>query len=65
MMGYKVVEVKDKKQFNVVEKRTHFAEEYVIKTFSDKEDARKMSRSLNLGSGFDGWTPGFFLNSVN
>jgi len=32
MMGYKVIEVKDKKQFNVVEKRSQFQEEYVIKT---------------------------------
>jgi len=65
MMGYKVIEVKDKKQFNVVEKRSQFQEEYVIKTYSDKEDARKMSRSLNLGNGFDGWTPSFFLNTAS
>lgn len=65
MMGYKVIEVKDKKQFNVVEKRSQFSEEYVIKTYTDKEDARKMSRSLNLGSGFDGWTPSFFLNTAS
>jgi hypothetical protein len=65
MMGYKVVEVKDKKQFNVVERRPQFSEEYTIKTFSDKEDARKMSRTLNLGGGFDGWTPSFFLNTAS
>lgn len=65
MMGYKVIEVKDKKQFNVVERRPQFQEEYVIKTYTDKEDARKMSRSLNLGAGFDGWTPNFFLNTAS
>lgn len=64
-MGYKVVESKDKKQFNVVERRPQFSEEYVIKKFSNKDDAKKMSRSLNLGSGFDGWTPSFFLNTVD
>ncbi len=27
-------------------------------------EARKIARHLNMGGGFDGWTPGFFLAKV-
>lgn len=33
-----------------------------IKQFPVKTDAVKLLRFLNLGGGFDGWTPDFFLN---
>ena len=56
--NYKIVE--ENNAFNVFEVPT----EQVIKTFSDNKEARKFLRHLNLGGGFDGWTPTFFLKSV-
>ena len=32
-----------------------------IRQFNGLEPARKFLRHLNLGGGFDGWTPTFFL----
>lgn len=61
-MGYKVIESENK--FKVIEKRPETKEEISIREFTDKEEAKKLSRSLNLGAGFDGWTPNFFMNSV-
>lgn len=34
--------------------------EQVIYQNQSKEVARKLSRKLNLGGGFDGWSPTFF-----
>ena len=28
------------------------------------EDAKKLCRNLNLGGGFDGWTPAFFVDNT-
>jgi len=28
------------------------------------EDAKKMCRNLNLGGGFDAWTPAFFVDNT-
>ena len=61
-MPYKVIE--NDKQFRVVERRSETNEELTIRTFLEKEEARKFSRSLNFGAGFDGWTPNFFLDKV-
>ena len=58
-MGYKVIE--NEKAFEVIERRSETKEEYTIKRFTNKDDAKKFSRHLNLGGGFDGWTPDFFL----
>lgn len=57
-MSHKIEEVGS--EFNVVEVRTT-GEEYSLKSFSNKEEARKFRRFLNLGGGFDNWTPNFFL----
>lgn len=57
-MSHKIEEVNS--AYNVVEVRTT-GEERVLKTFSDKEEAKKFRRFLNLGGGFDNWTPDFFL----
>lgn len=57
-MGYKVIE--DSSKFNVVEKRLETKEEIIIKSFATKDEAKAFSRHLNLGGGFDGWTPDFF-----
>jgi hypothetical protein len=54
MMGYKMNE-KDG-LFEIVEKGS----ELVVAVRKGKEDATKLTRSLNLGAGFDGFTPTFF-----
>ena len=35
----------------------------VIKKFENTEEAKKACRHLNLGGGFDGYTPNFFLKT--
>ena len=36
----------------------------IIKTGMRKEEAKSMTRHLNMGGGFDGWTPSFFLAQI-
>ena len=45
---------------SVIETTTQF----LVKKFENINDARKFMRSLNLGGGFDGFTPSFFMKSV-
>jgi hypothetical protein len=60
-MTYNLVEGKDKAKYDVLEETTN----QVIKSFpGDKfSEARAFMRHLNLGGGFDSWTPTFFLKS--
>lgn len=53
-MSYRV-ENKNK-EYIIVEKDT----ELVIAKFIAQKEARALCRSLNLGSGFNGFTPNFF-----
>ncbi len=46
--------------YNVIEVKTT-GEECVLKEFTEKEEAKKFRKFLNLGGGFDNWTPNFFL----
>ena len=57
-MSYRVEEVvlNKKKVFRVIEKDTNLE---LFETTSNR-DARRVCRSLNLGSGFAGYTPSFF-----
>lgn len=55
---YKLVE--ENKTYSVYE----IATEQVIKSFTDKSEAKKFLRHLNLGGGFSGWTPTFFMVPV-
>jgi hypothetical protein len=48
------------KKFEVVEVAT----EQTIRIFPSKEKAKTLLRHLNLGGGFDGWTPSFVLKSI-
>jgi hypothetical protein len=61
-MTYNLVEGKDKSMYDVLEETTN----QVIKSFPGDKflEARAFMRHLNLGGGFDGFTPNFFLNSV-
>lgn len=56
-MNYRVVEGSN---FTVVETTT----EQIINTFSTIKEAKNYMRYLNLGGGFDGWTPQFMLKKV-
>lgn len=53
-MAYRVNE--NKNLFEIIEKGS----ELVVATRKDKNEAVKLCRTLNLGSGFDGFTPPFF-----
>ena len=58
MNNYEIVVLKDK--FAVVEKSTGqriMAEKFGL--YDREIEARAYARHLNLGSGFDGWTPAF------
>lgn len=50
---------KTEKTFDIVEKDNNL----IVKTTSDESEARKLCRSLNLGAGFNGFTPSFFCYS--
>jgi len=61
-MTYNLVEGKDKSMYDVFEETTS----QVIKSFpGDKfSEARSFMRHLNLGGGFDGWTPSFLVKNI-
>ncbi len=63
-MAYRVVQ--SNKTFQVMEERKldNLIETICIKNLSSREDAKQMMRKLNGGSGFNGWTPNFFLTEV-
>lgn len=46
--------------YSVVEYLT----EQTVGKFSDKLEARKFLRHLNLGGGFDGWSPAFMFRPI-
>jgi len=61
-MTYNLVEGKDKSMYDVLEETTS----QVIKSFPGDRfsEARAFMRHLNLGGGFDGWTPTFLLKKI-
>jgi len=71
-MSYRVQEdlllhnnpVKNCTVYDVYEHRSETKEKIWIKRFTDKAEAKSFSRHLNLGGGFDGWTPDFFRVQV-
>ena len=62
-MNYNLVEGKNKSMYDVFEETTN----QVIKSFpGDKfSEARAFMRHLNLGGGFDGWTPSFLVKNIS
>ena len=58
-MKYKMKE--DNGFWNIIETPT----QHVIRSFKDREEAKKYMRNLNFGAVFDGWTPAFFLKDLN
>lgn len=55
-VNYKVVETAG--EFAVIENRTG----HVIRKYSSHPEAKKMMKHLNLGGGFDGFSPNFLFN---
>jgi len=53
-MNYKIVQMNNK--WAVIEIRT----ELIINYYTTRDAARKVVRRLNLGAGFNGWSPPFF-----
>ena len=62
-MNYNLVEGQDKLMYDVVEETTG----QVIKSFAGDKflEAREFMRHLNLGGGFDGFTPTFLLKKFS
>ena len=60
-MSYNLVEGQDRSMYDVVEETTG----QVIKSFTGDKflEARNFMRHLNLGGGFDGFTPSFVLKN--
>jgi hypothetical protein len=52
---------KGSKGYNIREKLTST----LIEVEREEKEARTLCRKMNLGSGFNGWTPQFFANHVN
>lgn len=67
-MNYKIVEglflpessEKNCPVYSVLETKT----EQIIQTFMQRDEAKGFLRHLNLGGGFDGFTPNFLLKKV-
>lgn len=58
-MSYKVV--KNNESFDIYEKDS----DVLIDLDTTEENARNLCRKMNLGSGFNGWTPPFFAVKYN
>ena len=56
-MGYRVHKHED--SFKVVEVNDGEVKDVLVGI--PEEEAKTVSRNLNFGGGFDGWTPDFFL----
>jgi hypothetical protein len=61
MMNYKVIQSAVVDRFDVFETQT----EQVVLPATTNKIAKEMCRNLNLGAGFDGRTPSFFLQQIH
>lgn len=59
-MSY-VVKEKEQNKFVILEKET----DVEIEVPYSKKETNDVVRKLNLGSGFNGWTPTFFASRIN
>jgi hypothetical protein len=58
-MSYSVKQ--GKTGYNIIEKDT----DLTIELERSEKEARDLCRKMNLGSGFNGWTPTFFTPKMN
>lgn len=61
MMNYKVIQSAVVDRFDVFETQT----DQVVLSATTNKIAKETSRHLNLGGGFDGQTPSFFLRQID
>lgn len=61
MMNYNLIEDKTDNYFWIEETPTN----QLIKKVVGFKEAKETMRYLNLGGGFDGWTPAFFLKKLD
>lgn len=47
--------------YNILEKET----DVLIELEKTEKETRDICRKMNLGSGFNGWTPNFFIKKPN
>ena len=57
-MNYKIKN--NNNVFDVLETATN----QIIASFPTQKEAKDLLRKLNLGGGFDGWTPTFILKTI-
>jgi diaminopimelate decarboxylase len=57
-MNYKIKS--NNNLFEVVETATN----QIVGKFADQKAAKELLRHLNLGGGFDGWSPTFILKTI-
>lgn len=58
-MNYRYAITEDNR-FDIVETKTG----HVIRQNLCRIEAKDMTRALNFGMGFDGWTPAFFMEKI-
>jgi hypothetical protein len=61
MMNYKAIQSATVGRFDVFETQT----DQIVLSATTNEIAKEMCRHLNLGGGFDGQTPTFFLQQIH
>lgn len=57
-MNYKIIKVDD--QYSVLETTT----DQIVFSHKDREESKKAMRHMNLGGGFDGFTPSFMIKKI-
>ena len=60
MTNYRYVKSAVVNRYDILEVKTG----HTIKSDLSQSDAKEMTRKFNFGSGFDGWTPQFFLSKL-
>ena len=60
MTNYRYVKSAVVDRYDILETKTG----HIVKSDLSQSEAKEMTRKLNFGSGFDGWTPEFFLSKL-
>lgn len=60
MTNYRYVKSVVANRYDILETKTG----HIIKSDLSQNEAKEITRKFNFGSGFDGWTPQFFLSKL-
>ncbi len=60
MTNYRYVKSSVVDRYDILETKTG----HIVKSDLSQNEAKEMTRKFNFGSGFDGWTPQFFLSKL-